>query len=163
MSAPTSTSIPAVTTAARGAPEASPLLVAIAPAIFLLFWSGGYAAGKVGLGYTGPFTLLAAPLAGPTGGLGVASGNWLMFDPFLLCWTRWFCGTSVLILLAYFSRRIVAISFEDANSVRLCGLPEANRPQWHVATTRLGRTEQQPSVCVELTKAAPGVGYVVEP
>jgi drug/metabolite transporter (DMT)-like permease len=40
-------------------PEASPLLVAVAPAIFLLFWSGGYAAGKVGLGYTGPFTLLA--------------------------------------------------------------------------------------------------------
>ena len=32
---------------------------AVAPAIFLLFWSGGYAAGKVGLGYTGPFTLLA--------------------------------------------------------------------------------------------------------
>ncbi|MDF3040980.1 MAG: multidrug transporter permease, partial [Thermomicrobiales bacterium] len=43
----------------RGVPEASPLLVAVAPAIFLLFWSGGYAAGKVGLGYTGPFTLLA--------------------------------------------------------------------------------------------------------
>jgi drug/metabolite transporter (DMT)-like permease len=43
----------------RGAPEGSPLLIAVAPAIFLLFWSGGYAAGKVGLGYTGPFTLLA--------------------------------------------------------------------------------------------------------
>jgi drug/metabolite transporter (DMT)-like permease len=30
-----------------------------APAIFLLFWSGGFAAGKVGLGYTGPLTFLA--------------------------------------------------------------------------------------------------------
>lgn len=57
MSAPASP--PAPSTAARGAPEGSPLLVAIAPAIFLLFWSGGYAAGKVGLGFTGPFTLLA--------------------------------------------------------------------------------------------------------
>ena len=30
-----------------------------APAIFLLFWSGGFAAGKVGLAYTGPLTFLA--------------------------------------------------------------------------------------------------------
>ena len=59
MSAPASTPPPATPAIARGAPAASPLLVAIAPAIFLLFWSGGYAAGKVGLGYTGPFTLLA--------------------------------------------------------------------------------------------------------
>jgi drug/metabolite transporter (DMT)-like permease len=59
VSAPASTPPSAPATAARGVPEASPLLVAIAPAIFLLFWSGGYAAGKVGLGYTGPFTLLA--------------------------------------------------------------------------------------------------------
>ncbi|MCD6029162.1 MAG: multidrug transporter permease [Thermomicrobiales bacterium] len=60
MSAPsTSTPTPAAPPAVRGVPEASPLLVAVAPAIFLLFWSGGYAAGKVGLGYTGPFTLLA--------------------------------------------------------------------------------------------------------
>ena len=29
------------------------------PAIFLLFWSGGFAAGKVGLQYTGPLTFLA--------------------------------------------------------------------------------------------------------
>ena len=29
-----------------------------APAIFLLFWSGGFAAGKVGLAYTGPLTFL---------------------------------------------------------------------------------------------------------
>ncbi len=58
MSGPASTPTPAVPTAARGVPEASPLLVAVAPAIFLLFWSGGYAAGKVGLGFTGPFTLL---------------------------------------------------------------------------------------------------------
>src|SRR5215211_712242 len=29
-----------------------------APAIFLLFWSGGFAAGKIGLAYTGPMTFL---------------------------------------------------------------------------------------------------------
>ena len=57
MSSPASP--PASVAATRGIPEASPLLVAAAPAIFLLFWSGGYAAGKVGLGFTGPFTLLA--------------------------------------------------------------------------------------------------------
>jgi drug/metabolite transporter (DMT)-like permease len=43
---------------ARGIPEASPLLLKAAPAIFLLFWSGGFAAGKVGLAYTGPLTFL---------------------------------------------------------------------------------------------------------
>ncbi len=30
-----------------------------APLIFLVLWSGGYAAAKVGLPYTGPFTFLA--------------------------------------------------------------------------------------------------------
>jgi drug/metabolite transporter (DMT)-like permease len=34
-----------------------------APAIFLLFWSGGFAAGKVGLAYTGPLTFLAVRYA----------------------------------------------------------------------------------------------------
>jgi drug/metabolite transporter (DMT)-like permease len=56
LSAPASTSR-AVRPA--GIPEASPLLLKAAPAIFLLFWSGGFAAGKVGLEYTGPLTFLA--------------------------------------------------------------------------------------------------------
>ena len=34
-----------------------------APAIFLLFWSGGFAAGKVGLGYSGPLTFLTVRYA----------------------------------------------------------------------------------------------------
>ena len=62
MSAPAAT--PAAPTAGtRGMPEASPLLIAAAPAIFLLFWSGGFAAGKVGLEYTGPLTFLAVRYA----------------------------------------------------------------------------------------------------
>ena len=44
-------------------PEASPLLMKAAPAIFLLFWSGGFAAGKIGLAYTGPLTFLAVRYA----------------------------------------------------------------------------------------------------
>jgi drug/metabolite transporter (DMT)-like permease len=40
-------------------PETSPLLLKAAPAIFLLFWSGGFAAGKVGVAYTGPLLFLA--------------------------------------------------------------------------------------------------------
>ena len=60
MSAPASTSAAAPT---RGIPEASPLLLKAAPAIFLLFWSGGFAAGKVGLAYTGPLTFLAVRYA----------------------------------------------------------------------------------------------------
>ena len=36
-----------------------PLLLKVAPAIFLLFWSGGFAAGKIGVSYTGPFTFLS--------------------------------------------------------------------------------------------------------
>jgi drug/metabolite transporter (DMT)-like permease len=52
-------SAPATTRAAPSAiPEASPLLLRIAPAIFLLFWSGGFAAGKIGVAYTGPLTFL---------------------------------------------------------------------------------------------------------
>jgi len=39
--------------------DTSALLLKVAPAIFLLFWSGGFAAGKVGLAYTGPLTFLA--------------------------------------------------------------------------------------------------------
>jgi drug/metabolite transporter (DMT)-like permease len=42
---------------------ASPLLVRAAPAIFLLFWSGGFAAGKIGVAYTGPLTFLAVRYA----------------------------------------------------------------------------------------------------
>jgi drug/metabolite transporter (DMT)-like permease len=34
-----------------------------APAIFLVFWSGGFAAGKVGLAYSGPLTFLAVRYA----------------------------------------------------------------------------------------------------
>ena len=60
MSAPASTSTAAP---AQGIPEASPLLLKAAPAIFLLFWSGGFAAGKVGLAYTGPLTFLAVRYA----------------------------------------------------------------------------------------------------
>ena len=60
LSAPASTSAAAPT---RGIPEASPLLLKAAPAIFLLFWSGGFAAGKVGLAYTGPLTFLAVRYA----------------------------------------------------------------------------------------------------
>jgi drug/metabolite transporter (DMT)-like permease len=56
VSAPASTAAAAPT---RGIPEASPLLMKAAPAIFLLFWSGGFAAGKIGLAYTGPMTFLA--------------------------------------------------------------------------------------------------------
>jgi drug/metabolite transporter (DMT)-like permease len=60
LSAPASTSAAAPP---RGIPEASPLLLKSAPAIFLLFWSGGFAAGKVGLVYTGPLTFLAVRYA----------------------------------------------------------------------------------------------------
>lgn len=35
------------------------LILRVAPFIFLLFWSGGFAMGKIGLGYTGPMTFLA--------------------------------------------------------------------------------------------------------
>jgi drug/metabolite transporter (DMT)-like permease len=52
-------SAPATTrTAPSAVPETSPLLLRIAPAIFLLFWSGGFAAGKIGVAYTGPLTFL---------------------------------------------------------------------------------------------------------
>ncbi|MFN8590988.1 MAG: DMT family transporter [Thermomicrobiales bacterium] len=54
MSASASASSPAAVI-----PEAPPLLLKIAPAIFLLFWSGGFAAGKIGVAFTGPFTFLA--------------------------------------------------------------------------------------------------------
>ena len=56
MSAPAAT---VTATAGKDIPEASPLLLKVAPAIFLLFWSGGFAAGKVGIAYTGPLTFLA--------------------------------------------------------------------------------------------------------
>ena len=53
----------AATPAARAVPEASPLLLKVAPAIFLLFWSGGFATGKIGVTYTGPMTFLAVRYA----------------------------------------------------------------------------------------------------
>ncbi len=49
----------AVSPGARGEPADSSLLIRLAPAIFLLFWSGGFAAGKIGVTYTGPMTFLA--------------------------------------------------------------------------------------------------------
>jgi drug/metabolite transporter (DMT)-like permease len=54
---------PARVAAAARVPVASPLLVRTAPAIFLLFWSGGFAAGKIGVAYTGPLTFLAVRYA----------------------------------------------------------------------------------------------------
>jgi drug/metabolite transporter (DMT)-like permease len=56
-------SAPATATRIAAIPEASPLLLKVAPAIFLLFWSGGFAAGKVGVAYTGPLTFLAVRYA----------------------------------------------------------------------------------------------------
>lgn len=35
------------------------IVLKLAPIIFLLFWSGGFAMGKIGLGYTGPMTFLS--------------------------------------------------------------------------------------------------------
>ncbi len=63
MSAPASTPVSTAAATGRGIREASPLLLKTAPAIFLLFWSGGFAAGKVGLGYSGPLTFLAVRYA----------------------------------------------------------------------------------------------------
>ncbi|MBS7540418.1 DMT family transporter [Ancylobacter lacus] len=42
-----------------GATGGKPLWLQAAPFIFLLLWSGGFAVAKVGILYTGPFTLLA--------------------------------------------------------------------------------------------------------
>lgn len=48
-----------LTLAARtGIPAFAPLLPQLAPGIFLLLWSGGFVAGKVGVQYAEPFTLL---------------------------------------------------------------------------------------------------------
>lgn len=62
-------SAPASVSPAAPAEDASPgeaedvrgasLLPRVAPAVFLLFWSAGFAAGKVGIAYTGPLTFLA--------------------------------------------------------------------------------------------------------
>lgn len=38
-------------------------MLRVAPVIFLSFWSGGYAAGKIGVAYTGPMTLLVVRYA----------------------------------------------------------------------------------------------------
>jgi drug/metabolite transporter (DMT)-like permease len=43
----------------RGAEETAPLWLRLAPAIFLLLWSGGFPVGKVGIGYAGPMTFLS--------------------------------------------------------------------------------------------------------
>jgi drug/metabolite transporter (DMT)-like permease len=61
VSAPASVLPEAASTAAE--PERAPLLLKLAPAIFLLFWSGGFAAGKIGIAYTGPMTFLAVRYA----------------------------------------------------------------------------------------------------
>lgn len=45
------------TTAARD--ETAPLWLKLAPAVFLVLWSGGFPVGKVGIGYAGPMTFLA--------------------------------------------------------------------------------------------------------
>jgi drug/metabolite transporter (DMT)-like permease len=45
------------------AQSGSTLLLRLAPVIFLLFWSGGFAAGKIGISYTGPMTFLAVRYA----------------------------------------------------------------------------------------------------
>lgn len=61
MSAPASV-LPAddsADTKAAVEPGEQTLLTRVAPAIFLLFWSGGFAAGKIGVTYTGPMTFLA--------------------------------------------------------------------------------------------------------
>lgn len=51
---------PAATAPQSGARRGeSDLLIRLAPAIFLLFWSGGFAAGKFGVHDTGPMTFLA--------------------------------------------------------------------------------------------------------
>ena len=60
LSAPASTSAAAPTRGIRGL---APADEGAAPAIFLLFWSGGFAAGKVGLAYIGPLTFLAVRYA----------------------------------------------------------------------------------------------------
>ena len=45
--------------AAREEGEPAPLWLKLAPAIFLLLWSGGFPVGKVGIGYAGPMTFLS--------------------------------------------------------------------------------------------------------
>lgn len=52
------TSASASTASVEGGVE-SRLLIRLAPAIFLLFWSGGFAAGKFGVHDTGPMTFLS--------------------------------------------------------------------------------------------------------
>ena len=47
------------TVAAPEEVEAAPLWLKLAPAIFLLLWSGGFPVGKVGIGYAGPMTFLS--------------------------------------------------------------------------------------------------------
>lgn len=49
--------------AAVSMPSDRPLWLVIAPVIFLLLWSGGYAVAKVGLGYAAPMTILALRFA----------------------------------------------------------------------------------------------------
>ena len=59
-------------------PLSQPLLLAAAPLIFLLLWSGGYATAKVGLQYAGPMALLVIRF-----GLvvGIMAAAWIMFRP----------------------------------------------------------------------------------
>ena len=48
---------------ASGANEAAPLWLRLAPGIFLLLWSGGFAFAKIGLAHAEPITLLATRYA----------------------------------------------------------------------------------------------------
>lgn len=84
----------------------------IAPLIFLLFWSGGYSAGKIGVSYTHPMTLLV-----------VRYGVVLLLLAPLLLWKRpplpsgraqWIhlAVVGVLIQGCYFSLSYVALSSE---------------------------------------------------
>ncbi|MFN3209914.1 MAG: DMT family transporter [Roseovarius sp.] len=55
-----------------------PLWLRLAPLIFLLLWSGGYAVAKVGLGYAAPMTILALRFALVVGVMAVL---WLVLRP----------------------------------------------------------------------------------
>jgi drug/metabolite transporter (DMT)-like permease len=49
---------PVIASPAAHAPSAAPLWLRLAPALFLVLWSGGFVVGKIGVQYAEPFTLL---------------------------------------------------------------------------------------------------------
>lgn len=88
----------------------------IAPLVFLAFWSGGYSAGKIGVAYTGPMTLLV-----------VRYGIVLLLLAPLLYWKRpplpanrsqWthLAVVGVLIQGCYFSLSYVALSSDISSA-----------------------------------------------